>query len=202
VSHRADLPPSSVEEYASLRCTALDRLWLDLAGMTGMTLGALVAAGDYLVCEHRRPFHARTAMVPLDQLRTAVAASTGRRGLALAREALPLLRVGVDSVKETELRLMLLGAGLSMFEVGVCVKGAGGREAWVDLASVVFRVAIEYDGAHHLTPEQQRRDAERRQILASAGYRLVELNKADLALGPDHVVGRVIEALRAQGWDG
>lgn len=201
-THRAALSPLEVETYSGLRCTTPDRLWLDLAAMAAMTLDALVAAGDYLVCHHRRPFHARTAIVTLDQLAATVASARARRGLSLARRALPLIRVGVDSVKETELRLMLVRAGLSIFEVGVCVVGTGGRQAWVDLGSEAFRVAIEYDGGHHLTPEQQRRDAERRQILASAGYRLVELNKEDLRLGAEHVVSRVVEALRAQGWGG
>jgi hypothetical protein len=50
----------------------------------------------------------------------------------------------------------------------------------VDLAIVGARIAIEYDGAHHLSVQRQARDALRRQQRQMAGWIVVTVNSRDI----------------------
>jgi len=63
-----------------------------------------------------------------------------------------------------------------------------------------YRTCIEYDGLHHLTPEQQAMDAFRDQRVAEAGWRQVKINRIDMERGPEWVASRVKQGLRKQGW--
>ncbi|AMM31345.1 hypothetical protein SA2016_0655 [Sinomonas atrocyanea] len=63
-----------------------------------------------------------------------------------------------------------------------------------------FRLAVDYDGAHRLTPAQQTRDALRTQEIVDAGWRLVVITRGDLRRGDAWVAARVAEVLRRQGW--
>jgi very-short-patch-repair endonuclease len=65
-----------------------------------------------------------------------------------------------------------------------------------------FRTCIEYEGLHHLTPEQQALDACRDQRVTDAGWRQVKVNSIDMSHGREWVVSRVRQALRMQGWPG
>lgn len=90
--------------------TSPARTWLDLASLLG--LEDLVIAGDFLVCEYNRGFgRPRQPVVSLEALSEYISRKRRVPGLVLARKALPLLRVGVDSPPETRLRLMLQSAG-------------------------------------------------------------------------------------------
>ncbi len=91
-------------------------------------------------------------------------------------------------------------AGLPAFTPNFRVDDATRRPVWTDLGCEEFQTCIEYDGAHHLTPEQQALDAYRDQRVAEAGWRQVRINKIDMKHGPAWVVSRVKHALRKQGW--
>ena len=70
------------------------------------------------------------------------------------------------------------------------------------LACPEYRLAVEYDGGHHLSAAQQLADALRNERTVDAGWRQLVINKLDVRNGEDWVLVRVRQALRAQGWPG
>ena len=198
--HRLRLAPEDVMMLGATRVTTPGRTWLDLCAVRTLTLDDLIVAGDYLVSEHERLFHPRTAVVRLADLKAYVAGKRRVPGLGRARVVLELLAVGVDSPQESRIRLMLERAGLPTFTPNCIVVDPWGDVLYVDLGNARYRVAIEYDGEHHLAPEQQVRDRNRNRRTLAAGWAQVILTAEDLARGEAHVVARVVEALTAQGW--
>ena len=59
------------------------------------------------------------------------------------------------------------------------------------------RVALHYDGGHHRTPEQQRRDARRDRLWQEAGHLSITVMGADLAEDFRTVVAAVVRHDRA-----
>lgn len=99
------------------------------------------------------------------------------------------------------MRLILEDAGLPEFVVNYPMRNAlGSTVAWADLACEAYRVCIEYDGDHHLTPEQQAKDMARDAKVAEMGWAQVKLNRLDLQEGGWRVVAKVRKALLRQGW--
>lgn len=197
--HRLRVRDGDIIDMAGLRLTSVARTWVDLGSV--LPIGDLVVAGDAIVSEHARSFGPpKKAMVPLAGLRDFVAKAHGIHGVRKARLAVELLRVGVDSPPESKLRLMLNDANLPEFVPNCRVDDALGRPVWTDLGCERFRTCIEYEGLHHLTPEQQAMDAYRDQRVADAGWRQVKINRIDMERGPGWVVSKVKLALRKQGW--
>ncbi|ALE04306.1 hypothetical protein AL755_00945 (plasmid) [Arthrobacter sp. ERGS1:01] len=199
--HRTKICPGDIRWLHGLAVTSPLRTWLDLAAV--LTLDDLVAAGDFLVCEHERSFGPkRIPLVQLADLRNAVRGEFHRRGIVLAREAATLIRVGVDSAPESFLRLSLERAGIPELTLNYVVKDWNGTDAsWPDLALPEWKVAIEYDGRHHLTARQRAIDNARDALMARLGWRQLRITKAMLDNDGDKAaVALVREALRAQGW--
>jgi hypothetical protein len=171
-----------------LPLTSPERTFLDLAPYCDLT--DLVAAGDSLV--------RRTAVEPVHLVEAATAAF-GVRGIRLAREAAALVRSGVDSPMESRLRLIIVGGGLPEPEIGhVVYDSAGGWLAQPDLAYSDVRLAIEYDGKHHLAdPRQWRLDIRRRENLEREGW-LVRVFTAQDLQRPGTVVARIAGDLHAR----
>lgn len=124
-------------------------------------------------------------------------AFAGRRvGGWMLREALPLTHTRSRSRTETLLRLVLVRAGLEGFEVNFDVFDADTWLAQVDIAYPEARVALEYEGEHHLTnPEQWAKDIARVERLTEAGWRVIRVTKADLSAHPYMLATRVRRAL-------
>lgn len=199
--HHCRLDPGEVRTLRGLEVTSPVRTWLDLAPM--LNIDELVAAGDFIVCEHHRSFGPRrNPLATLEELKAAVSRARRRRGLAKAREAVELVRVGVDSPPETQLRLIMHRASLPEPTLGyVVLDGAGNEMSWPDLSLPEWKVAIEYDGGHHLTARQKEIDDDRDHRMAQSGWRQVRISKGVLQdQGDRAVVRRISEALRAQGW--
>ena len=197
--HRLKIRDGDLVEIDGLRLTSVARTWVDLGSV--LPLDDLVVAGDAIVSEHARLFGLpRIAMVPLAELRAFVDRANGIHGVRKARLALDLLRVCVDSPPESKLRLLLDDAGLPAFTPNCRVDDVLNRPVWTDLGCPRYRTCLEYDGVHHLTPEQQALDAYRDQRVTDAGWRQVKINSVDMNRGPDWVVSRVRQALRKQGW--
>lgn len=182
--------------------TSVCRTWLDLAGL--LTLDDLIVAGDFIVSEHHRSFGPkRIPLVHSPELARYLRRQPGHRWIRKARAAYEEIRVGVDSPPETVVRLVLQRAGLPEFLVNHPIADANGTpQVWVDLGCPAFRTCIEYDGLHHLTPEQQVRDANRDQLTAELGWKQIKLNKLDVAAGPEWIEQKITSALRRQGWTG
>lgn len=157
----------------------------------------LVALGDAIVRtpQHR---HDPPALATIDDLEAAVRA--GRRvGRPALRNALPRVRAGSSSVKETHTRLVLVEHGLPEPELAWEVRNADGVVwARLDLAYPCHRVAIEYEGEQHLTdPAQWAKDIARYERLATAGWTVIRVTKGDLGR-PALLAARVRAALAAR----
>lgn len=117
--------------------------------------------------------------------------------MATARDALPLLRAGVDSAPESLLRLLIVAAGLPEPEVNQWITDdAGRRVSRPDLQYRVQRIALEYEGEHHLTdPRQWSRDIDRDDRLRALGWTVLRFTKRHLGAGREDALARISQAL-------
>jgi hypothetical protein len=185
----ASLPPAVIRE--ELPVLPPEQLWFDLASV--LTVDELVVAGDYLV-RRKRP---ETSM---ERLHAQVAISRGRHGSKRARDALRDIRPGTDSPKESDLRLLLVRAGLPEPVVGFQVRDPNGDFVGVpDLAYVAERIALDYDGEVHRTDERVfLDDIERRERFEDVDWRYVRVSKDHLKR-PGTFLERVRRLLRERG---
>ncbi|MGN6425308.1 MAG: endonuclease domain-containing protein [Leifsonia sp.] len=174
-----------VRSHRGLPVIAPEQSWLDAAAM--LTRPDLVAVGDYFVAH---------GFATPASLETALAASRGRRGLSVARLALPLIRAGAESPSESLLRVLLHDAGLPPSALNVNVFDLQGRfVARVDLAYEDQRIAVEYEGDHHRTDRAQwHKDIHRQGRLEDLGWRVIRVTASDLAT-PATLLTRVRRAL-------
>ncbi|HSO15297.1 MAG TPA: hypothetical protein VLS95_04990 [Arthrobacter sp.] len=205
VGHLLTVLPDEVVELDGVRLTSPARTWLDLALVLGPE--ELVAVGDSLVCEHgpEHPFP-RRALCSVADLRAMVARHPGVRGVRKARAAVELVRVGADSAPETQMRLALVRAGLPEPVLNHVVWGEapwGGDAApvlWPDAAYPQWRIALQYEGAHHNGEDQYLRDIRRADTTARSGWLELRVSRFDLAGDRPAVVGKVRAALESRGW--
>lgn len=168
--------------------------WVESGSL--LTLDDLVRAGDAIVGSWSRYGPARERTV--DELERAVRAARGRRGVSRVREALELVRPGVESPKETELRLLLARAGLPEPEINAKTYDDGGRYLGKpDLRYPWCKVAVEYEGdEHRRDPWRFRTDIVRRERFADAGWRTIRSTDDDLhGRRADELVARVRRCL-------
>lgn len=138
-------------------------------------------------------------LATLEQLHKAVAAGRRVGGPAL-RQALPRVRTRSASRMESRCRLILSDAGLPEPELNYVVLDRDGEfVACVDLAYPQQKIAIEYEGEHHLRDaEQWAKDIARYEALAAAGWFVIRVTKADVFDRRVDLVRRVRHALRAR----
>ena len=199
--HRLSLRPGDVAMLDGVPVTSPARTWLDLASVLG--LEGLVAAGDHFICSQARSFGpVRTAFCSLDDLREQVTSTRGVRGIRKARQALELCRVGADSAPETRLRLAMGRLGLPEPTLShVVLDPTGGELAWPDLAFPEFKVAVNYDGRHHLEARQRESDIRRDESIAAVGWQSVTVTAGHVRTwGFDGCAHRVLDALVRAGW--
>lgn len=160
-------------EFNGLPLTSPEQTWLDLAAL--LDRDALVALGDWLV-SYRRP------MTSPEALAAALDASPGRRGIARARVALPLIRTRAESPGETRLRLALGDAGFPEPWLNYLLhRPDGSFAARVDMAFPRERLVLEYEGEGHRTDKQVwARDIRRREDIEDLGWRVIRVTAADL----------------------
>lgn len=168
-----------------------DRTLVDCA--TQLNPPDLVRAGDWLV---------RLGLTSPSTLRT-YAEERHLDGVVLARRTSPLVRARVDSVRETDVRLVLVASRLPEPEVnGTIVDDHGRFVARGDLVYRGLRIVIEYDGWHHeRSAEQRQRDILRRERLEAEGWRVIVITGRDMAR-PSGIVARVWQAMAAAGHRG
>ncbi|WP_324778321.1 endonuclease domain-containing protein [Arthrobacter sp. PGP41] len=118
------------------------------------------------------------------------------QGVVRAREALDLIRVGADSAPETLLRLAIADAGLPEPGLQVPLRAGDARSPSADLGYRHRRLAIQYDGGHHLGEAQILSDRRRDKAFESAGWTVLVFDKDDLADEFQRAVQRIKRALR------
>lgn len=123
-------------------------------------------------------------------------------GVQRARRVALMVRRGVASPRESDVRWTLLRSGLPEPELNVDLLDEHG--AWLARGDLVYRrwkVLVEYDGFQHERDARQRQwDLHRREKLEAAGWRVIVVTAKDMA-APSTVAIRVRQALRQRGFD-
>jgi hypothetical protein len=154
------LRPIDVQLWHGLRVTTGARTFIDLA--EELTMRELVMVGDRIL----RRQHATA-----DELAAAIGRFSGRRGLRVARLALARLDAGSASGPESLTRLRFEDEGLPRPECNVNICDALGE--FIGCADLVLKepkILVDYDGAHHLSVEQQRSDSLRDRLYVANGW--------------------------------
>jgi hypothetical protein len=164
------LPAGDVIEWRGLRVTSAARTLIDLAEETSPR--ELVVIGDVIL---------RKGLATPAELLAMIETSAGRRGVAAVRWAVPRMDGKSGSAQESRVRLRCEDEGLPRPACNVDIyDDAGGFVACSDLVFKEAKVAVEFDGEHHLTVEQQRSDAIRDRLLIAAGYVPLRATSRDL----------------------
>jgi very-short-patch-repair endonuclease len=165
------------------------RTFVDCATM--LSVRELVEVGDWMVAKR---------LVDLTTLRRFVE-DVHLDGVQRARQAVKLVRVGAESVRESRVRWMLVSEGLPEPDLNRDIRDAAGRFlARGDIVYLEYKVLVEYDGWHHERDAAQRQhDHLRRERLEANGWRVIVVTAADM---DDRyaVVARVRAALIQRGW--
>lgn len=157
----------------------------------------LVAVGDHLVLDPRvlGPADPERPHIALGELRAWLSSSTGR-GIRTARAAAALVREGVESPRETALRLLVHELGLPEPVCGYLVRDREGREiGYFDLVWPELRIIVEYDGDQHRTSAYQYdRDIRRFDRASETGYRVIRVRARGLGADLDETIARLRRA--------
>jgi hypothetical protein len=156
----------------------------------------LICSIDFAVTGtiHRRP------LSTLPVLESYLAAHPHHPGIVGLRRASVHARVGSWSPRETQLRLLVMAAGIPEPQLNVSLPLPDGREVVPDLAWPQYRVAAEYNGEHHNRVEQRIHDLRRIDDFTDIGWTTVNIEKTELLQYPDSVVFRVAQRLASRGW--
>ncbi|MEV1130364.1 hypothetical protein [Agromyces sp. NPDC049794] len=204
VGHRLDPERTRVITAGGVRVTDAATTWCQLAAM--LSLDDLVAAGDHMLTGGALA-GGRVATATVATLTAAAELHRRSPGAARMRTALPSLRVGPLSRRESLLRLRMLRHGLPEPRLNHPVPEGrhDGHVPHVDFAYPEYLVAIEYEGDYHRSPAQFRRDIRRYEHVQDAGWIVIRAAADDVpddAAAPRAVelVGRIEQRLRSRGW--
>ncbi|WP_152362133.1 endonuclease domain-containing protein [Microlunatus speluncae] len=191
-SRRRGIRLSRVGRVPQTRSRMVSPVQAWVGSCSELDLVQAVAAADWLM---------RLGRCELAEL-GAAAQATGGRGRRLAQRAAALARTGVDSPKESTLRLMLVLAGLPE---PACNPMIGNRTEPIghfDLVLGEFMIIIEYDGDHHRTDRWQwARDIARHEAAVNAGYAIIRITNGRM-MHPREIVQTVDARLRERGYQG
>jgi hypothetical protein len=184
-----------IETVDGIRISSRSRTWLDLARR--LPLRDLVCMGDQIIRIPRMEFEGRAQPFDtLNGLRSLVLRHPNLQGIVRARAALDLMRVGADSAPESMLRLAIVDAGLPEPELQLTLRSGDPLSPSADLGYRARRIAIQYDGGHHLAEAQIFRDRRRDKAFEAAGWTVLTVRKDDLDEGFHGAVIRIKRARR------
>lgn len=196
VGHTVVAFDDEIETEDGISISTRPRTWLDLARR--LSLPELVCMGDELVRIPRLNLEGRMEpFATIDGLRMVLRRHPNLQGIVRARAALDLMRVGADSAPETLLRLAMCDAGLPEPELQIELRPGIFRTPTADLGYRRRRLAIQYDGGHHLLPAQIFSDRRRDRAFEAAGWTVLTLNKDDFADGFTGAIARIKRILRS-----
>ncbi|MFJ4209694.1 DUF559 domain-containing protein [Paenarthrobacter sp. NPDC089675] len=189
-----------VEDVEGVRMTTRSRTWLDLASL--LPLYDLVCMGDQLIRHPRPEFEGRTTpFSTLPDLQAMLQLHRNRQGVVRAREACDLMRVGSDSAQESLLRLAMLDAGLPEPDLQIKLRPEDPFSPTADLGFRSRRLAIQYDGGHHLEEEQIFSDLRRDKAFRAAGWNVLVFGKDDARDNFSSATRAIKKALRTAWLD-
>ncbi len=172
VGHQRQLAPEATMVSSDVPCTSRGRMFCDLADQ--LSTAELVGVGDHLL---RRWGAARMRR----EIAAAIERYPRRLRRPMLRAALARLDHRAESPKESELRVLLQDHGFDAFEVnGVIRDDDGGFVARGDLVLRALKIDVEYEGDHHRSPAQWRKDLRRRRRLEALGWVYLTVTQADL----------------------
>lgn len=179
VGHRVRVLPGEVVQHGpGILASSPARTWIDLGNELGPV--ALVALGDQLIRLPRPDFEGRSQPhATKDALAEMLRGHPKMKGVAKCRAALADMRVGADSVPETLLRLCLLAYGFPEPELQIVLKASDRFSFSADMGYRSIKVAVQYDGGHHRTEDQRRRDARRDAAFRAAGWVVIIVTAED-----------------------
>lgn len=193
IGHRTLASLTSIRVHEGLRVTSPAATWVALGALP---LIDLIAVGDYFCRKwragYRRPDAGRAPLATIAELQASLEAGR-RHGAKRLRAALECVREDSWSPRETQVRCILVLAGLPEPELNVDVFDDEGRFlACVDMAYPGKRVAIEYLGMLH--DHRWAKDVERIAALRAAGWTVIEVT-SPLLHNRAELVRRVVAAL-------
>lgn len=197
--HQRFIPCGDIVLRFGIRVTSPARTWLDLATLAPrMTRDDLVVAGDHLVKHPWVTGIGRTDPVTtLTDIRSTMLRVGRFRGIRAAREAIDLVRVGSDSPPESRLRIALVDAGMPEPELQVPADPADPDSPKTDLGLRGWKIALQYEGAHHRDTRQQALDARRDAWFQRYGWFVIKVTSDDLRDGFRRVIRLVAEQITA-----
>ncbi|GAA4837439.1 hypothetical protein GCM10023221_13460 [Luteimicrobium xylanilyticum] len=209
VPHRG-LGPGDSTRTEGVPVTTPGRVWrelgtVDLASDHRPVAGVdpaheeLVVLTDALLSCYPLTDLPRYGLLPRD-LVSIVRSLSGERGVGRLRCALAEASTFVDSSMETRTRLRAIASGFPRPVVGADLVGPDG--AWIarpDLCWPQVRVAIEYDGASHVSRSRLGSDVARREAMERYGWRSVVLYATDVGGRWWVTCERLREAFALQG---
>jgi len=199
VGHVGQFFDDEIVSVEGVLVTSRPRTWLDNARK--MSVEELTVVADHLVRVPRAVFETRAEPhCTMEELAGMLARHKGTPGIRKARLALEQARVGADSAPETRLRLALEFAGLPEPQLNARTELSGGVVRQPDLGYPQQRVAVEYDGEVHSSPEQVVRDIAREEDFLRADWLLVRISKRHMEDAAKAAVSKVRRALLSRGW--
>jgi len=111
------------------------------------------------------------------------------------------MRVGADSAPESLLRLAMADAGLPEPDLQLSLRVGDTVSPTADLGYRHRRIAIQYDGGHHLLDAQAFSDRRRDKAFESAGWTVLMFDKDDHADGFQRAIGKIKQTLRTAWLD-
>lgn len=197
VIHRMAAAPVRRRWIQGVPVTEPAELFVELARY--LTRDELISLGDQLVRLPRPRLEGRShPWCSIADLKEAVKLGKGRQGIARAREAVELVRVGADSPPETAMRLGIGRAGLPEPELQIKRDPRDPYSAEGDAGYRDRRIVLQYEGEHHFSAEQQARDQRRNAEFAHAGWTVIQVNRVDLAENFSSMLAR-LEMLLGNG---
>lgn len=183
VVHRTRPGPDEVTSVGATAVTTTARTAFDLARWAP-TLTERVTAVDALTY---------ACAVDLEEVRVLRNRHLGAHHGGRVAPVLALVNPKAESPMESRMRMALHLGGLPAPAVQHPVI-ARGKRYYLDLAYPEIRLAIEYDGAEHLTQQRARRDLLREAALTALGWHILRFDADVVLFRPD----RIAEVVRAE----
>lgn len=138
----------------------------------------------------------RSGAVSADDLLGELPLHRALRGIRQARQLVPVADGRSECRQESQLRLLLIDAGLPVPEPQIWVHDEYGTPRFrIDLGYRERRVGIDYDGISHLDRERLRHDRDRVNWLDASGWRMRYFTDRDLYRRPAHIIATIRTAL-------